>query len=123
MALKDLLDGGDFSFLEGNIQDDGMNLGYAANLDKASSQEIYKNSEFIQDVIDYYSERDGTQFQSVQEAYDKFWSDRTWRNMNTISIGRDYLDGKSNSSQQNVCLLYTSPSPRDGLLSRMPSSA
>ena len=25
--------------------------------------------------------------------------------------------------QANVCLLYTSPSPRDGLLSRMPSSA
>ena len=25
--------------------------------------------------------------------------------------------------QFNVCLLYTSPSPRDGLLSRMPSSA
>jgi triosephosphate isomerase len=24
---------------------------------------------------------------------------------------------------QNACLLYTSPSPRDGLLSRMPSSA
>eukprot|EP01016_Furgasonia_blochmanni_P056279 TRINITY_DN9569_c0_g1_i1.p1 TRINITY_DN9569_c0_g1~~TRINITY_DN9569_c0_g1_i1.p1 ORF type:complete len:335 (+),score=33.12 TRINITY_DN9569_c0_g1_i1:64-1068(+) len=26
-------------------------------------------------------------------------------------------------SNQNACLLYTSPSPRDGLLSRMPSSA
>ena len=25
--------------------------------------------------------------------------------------------------QTQVCLLYTSPSPRDGLLSRMPSSA
>ena len=25
--------------------------------------------------------------------------------------------------QSNTCLLYTSPSPRDGLLSRMPSSA
>ena len=25
--------------------------------------------------------------------------------------------------QQAICLLYTSPSPRDGLLSRMPSSA
>ena len=24
---------------------------------------------------------------------------------------------------QQICLLYTSPSPRDGLLSRMPSSA
>ena len=28
-----------------------------------------------------------------------------------------------NLSPHNVCLLYTSPSPRDGLLSRMPSSA
>ena len=26
-------------------------------------------------------------------------------------------------SPQEACLLYTSPSPRDGLLSRMPSSA
>ena len=28
-----------------------------------------------------------------------------------------------NSTQELTCLLYTSPSPRDGLLSRMPSSA
>ena len=28
-----------------------------------------------------------------------------------------------NSTTSNTCLLYTSPSPRDGLLSRMPSSA
>ena len=28
-----------------------------------------------------------------------------------------------NFAPDNVCLLYTSPSPRDGLLSRMPSSA
>ena len=27
------------------------------------------------------------------------------------------------TSRDKVCLLYTSPSPRDGLLSRMPSSA
>ena len=27
------------------------------------------------------------------------------------------------AEQENGCLLYTSPSPRDGLLSRMPSSA
>ena len=26
-------------------------------------------------------------------------------------------------TQKAICLLYTSPSPRDGLLSRMPSSA
>ena len=28
-----------------------------------------------------------------------------------------------NKADANICLLYTSPSPRDGLLSRMPSSA
>ena len=30
---------------------------------------------------------------------------------------------KVDTIQYKVCLLYTSPSPRDGLLSRMPSSA
>ena len=31
--------------------------------------------------------------------------------------------GESGSGKSTSCLLYTSPSPRDGLLSRMPSSA
>ena len=36
-----------------------------------------------------------------------------------------YLKGQANTSEEffMACLLYTSPSPRDGLLSRMPSSA
>ena len=33
------------------------------------------------------------------------------------------LISKPSSDTNNFCLLYTSPSPRDGLLSRMPSSA
>ena len=33
-------------------------------------------------------------------------------------LGAISLDHK-----ESICLLYTSPSPRDGLLSRMPSSA
>ena len=32
-------------------------------------------------------------------------------------------NGDTYSAFTNACLLYTSPSPRDGLLSRMPSSA
>ena len=32
-------------------------------------------------------------------------------------------DTESSTATYIVCLLYTSPSPRDGLLSRMPSSA
>ena len=33
------------------------------------------------------------------------------------------LSGRHTVPQIWICLLYTSPSPRDGLLSRMPSSA
>ena len=36
------------------------------------------------------------------------------------NINENLSDCKPNSA---ICLLYTSPSPRDGLLSRMPSSA
>ena len=33
------------------------------------------------------------------------------------------IDLKTSQVMGDICLLYTSPSPRDGLLSRMPSSA
>ena len=39
---------------------------------------------------------------------------------------RQQLQGEAKQQRQlllRLCLLYTSPSPRDGLLSRMPSSA
>ena len=45
------------------------------------------------------------------------------------SAGDIYFDGQrindvpANQRQVNTCLLYTSPSPRDGATSRMPSSA
>ena len=43
---------------------------------------------------------------SVRESVERAWS--------ALGLDPDRL---------NICLLYTSPSPRDGLLSRMPSSA
>ena len=42
----------------------------------------------------------------------------------SLVAGQKYgLDPQTMIDSLNVCLLYTSPSPRDGLLSRMPSSA
>ena len=40
-----------------------------------------------------------------------------------ISFNSIEFSGANLVTQLLVCLLYTSPSPRDGLLSRMPSSA
>ena len=48
----------------------------------------------------------------------KIWAEmKGWTYLNKQGIQLDTLRILSN------CLLYTSPSPRDGLLSRMPSSA
>ena len=43
----------------------------------------------------------------------------------SFAKGSSYTDGyvRSRTVETYLCLLYTSPSPRDGLLSRMPSSA
>ena len=41
----------------------------------------------------------------------------------TDSSDPDSLQGRAFTNYLSTCLLYTSPSPRDGLLSRMPSSA
>ena len=38
-------------------------------------------------------------------------------------IARAEYELKQRGQLLSICLLYTSPSPRDGLLSRMPSSA
>ena len=62
--------------------------------------------------------------------------ERQRREMGTLGSGNHYLEVQAVAeifdaavarvfllAQDDVCLLYTSPSPRDGLLSRMPSSA
>ena len=41
----------------------------------------------------------------------------------TIAADAVITGGTSIGARCTICLLYTSPSPRDGLLSRMPSSA
>ena len=42
---------------------------------------------------------------------------------NTEAIQKIFTAKGRPSNHPLICLLYTSPSPRDGLLSRMPSSA
>ena len=48
------------------------------------------------------------------------------QNANILSVSwnvGDFVNEGGFDRPFNTCLLYTSPSPRDGLLSRMPSSA
>src|SRR5664279_1822726 len=47
--------------------------------------------------------------------------DRTTQHVRAMEA-RQRVEGAAERRVGNPCLLYTSPSPRDGLLSRMPSS-
>ena len=47
----------------------------------------------------------------------------TKENLNKDQFSKANKFLRKSSEVANICLLYTSPSPRDGLLSRMPSSA
>ena len=46
-----------------------------------------------------------------------------WIRDNTQGLEPPFEWTRLEGGHSNLCLLYTSPSPRDGLLSRMPSSA
>ena len=46
-----------------------------------------------------------------------------WGDYSGVTLRVKLIGGGQYEGLYNDCLLYTSPSPRDGLLSRMPSSA
>ena len=54
---------------------------------------------------------------ATRDAYGKALLELGDRNPEVVVLGGDL------NESTRTCLLYTSPSPRDGLLSRMPSSA
>ena len=55
--------------------------------------------------------------------YDRSKDEPEWQKISLNFPGISDLRHITNDGKHVYCLLYTSPSPRDGLLSRMPSSA
>ena len=72
----------------------------------------------------------GTDFEHLSDAFEgttaiAFSNDElsAAKAVYTFAKGNDKLELIAGGMGSKACLLYTSPSPRDGLLSRMPSSA
>ena len=77
----------------------------------------------------------GMAFHITLSSIKKAWSDfegahvvfclegRSWRKDFYEPYKRNRKVARDALTESQACLLYTSPSPRDGLLSRMPSSA
>ena len=88
-----------------------------------------------------YGRRSASDFFVVSAGEPSFWNANSYVGMSPIHVAFSapsegavkefYRIGLENGGKDNgppgnrtsTCLLYTSPSPRDGLLSRMPSSA
>ena len=103
------------------------------------------NFETVQDDnVEYvYVDEDGNEVDSVEEAFEEVLVDqdgnvideqqeeevrqqrsRSFEDLARNDNERDIFKVKTEIDNLiNTCLLYTSPSPRDCLLSRMPSSA
>ncbi|MEK9747203.1 MAG: hypothetical protein VW443_00440 [Pseudomonadales bacterium] len=82
-------------------------LDYASGLSKKEAVEILNDPRFLQDVVDFYYERDGIEFEGPEQAVEYFWDDRSFRNLNTLGIGADVystVSGDASSDEQKVRL-------------------
>ena len=67
---------------------------------------IYQNKNLASVAKDYYGTRDNETL-TDREAIDKFISDRTWKQSNTLSIGKEYKYITGNAGQdQKARLAY-----------------
>ena len=80
--------------------------------------------EYIGDIDSFLSEKDLESFKELEISQNKQKDIKQDKSERQISYSEQKKQKKKLKSLKNrICLLYTSPSPRDGLLSRMPSSA
>ena len=94
------------------------------------AQENYKFLDsFFNEVTTNYNAKiknvnfiDGAERQKAIEEINKWVDSATLHKISEV-LKKNDVNGDTRMVLVNACLLYTSPSPRDGLLSRMPSSA
>ena len=84
-----------------------------------SGGELYNDNCFNVQMPITKVDDNGKEYQTDDEVHVRFHMGRNFAR----AYYRDEMKAKGLNPDFHFCLLYTSPSPRDGLLSRMPSSA
>lgn len=82
----------------------GPSLGWADSIGSGyAATKFLDRGDVRADLRAFYKERDG--FEGTdEEIIEKFWSDRTWRNVNTVSMMKDVSDAYSMSEEQTTRL-------------------
>ena len=66
--------------------------------DKDDPNSMYKDSLLKDTARAYYFERDGLNFENDKELVDYFINDRTWKQANSYSIGKELIYATSDST-------------------------
>ena len=106
-----------------DIETELLRFGDARPIDLRAVPQLFRHYA-LQQYHDQFGKRQALELNRDQLRLTAFDQVQRWRR--AWSNAAEQLAGKRNDplhTQLDVCLLYTSPSPRDGLLSRMPSSA
>ena len=98
-----------------SAEDGGGFLGLSAFTEDLAAGNLSRQRE--RDLLDV-ARLSGT-YQDIMEDYKPGTQEALADAKEVLASQKDNLTG----AEHQTCLLYTSPSPRDGLLSRMPSSA
>ena len=61
------------------------------SFDKEVDNSIYKDQQLLDTIKAFYYKRDGVSFDTDEGAIRKFISDRTWKQANTYSIGKELI--------------------------------
>ena len=93
-----------------------------AMLKYGSDKPDLRNPLVISDLTNIFN-RDDVTFEIFKKLIKSGSKVRSIITKNTKDKPRSFFDNIDKWAKEQGCLLYTSPSPRDGLLSRMPSSA
>ncbi len=98
-ALGDLDDIGSGSYQSDNSR--GFDMGWADGIGQGhESLKLLDRGDVQADIRAYFKERDGVDITDPEELKSKFYSDRTWRNMNTVSMARDIRGVTTMSDEQ-----------------------
>jgi hypothetical protein len=77
---------------------------YSTEVNEGNYQDIIKSTDFINELKQFYLERDNVFLNTDQEALDKFYSDRRWRNFNTFGQVKDAFQAHRMNPDQAAML-------------------